>query len=220
MVGGDNHQPLGPTTSLLVHGRSQFIGTAIFDYDVNVSGFFTSTDYRLDDSSDGMIRAGIVTTTSIQVGSSSTILSSGTGIGIGTATSRASLDVVGPARFETYHDMPKTVSSSSGVVRINLSKAQNFELTTTEDITQFTVFGAASNSATTFTLKIVQDSSTHYGVGIDTFKNLSDTSLSVYWPGGTIPTVTTTAGKTDIYSFMTFDGGTTFYGVIGGQNFS
>ena len=220
MVGGDNHQPLGPTTSLLVHGRSQFIGTAIFDYDVNVSGFFTSTDYRLDDSSDGMIRAGIVTTTSIQVGSSSTILSSGTGVGIGTATSRASLDVVGPARFETYHDMPKTVSSSSGVVRINLSKAQNFELTTTEDITQFTVFGAASNSATTFTLKIVQDSSTHYGVGIDTFKNLSDTSLSVYWPGGTIPTVTTTAGKTDIYSFMTFDGGTTFYGVIGGQNFS
>jgi hypothetical protein len=40
------------------------------------------------------------------------------------------------------------------------------------------------------------------------------------WPaGGVIPTVTTGAGKSDIYSFRTFDGGSTFYGIVGGQNF-
>ena len=32
--------------------------------------------------------------------------------------------------------------------------------------------------------------------------------------------VTTTAEKTDIYSFMTFDGGSSLFGVVGGQNFA
>ena len=31
---------------------------------------------------------------------------------------------------------------------------------------------------------------------------------------------TSAADKTDIYSFMTFDGGTSLFGVVGGQNFS
>jgi hypothetical protein len=34
-----------------------------------------------------------------------------------------------------------------------------------------------------------------------------------------VPVVTTTASKTDIYNFITFDGGSSFYGVSGGQNF-
>ena len=29
----------------------------------------------------------------------------------------------------------------------------------------------------------------------------------MYWPGGVLPIVTPVADKTDIYSFMTFDGG-------------
>jgi len=32
--------------------------------------------------------------------------------------------------------------------------------------------------------------------------------------------VTQTASKTDMYSFKTFDGGSSFFGVIGGQNFA
>ena len=39
-------------------------------------------------------------------------------------------------------------------------------------------------------------------------------------PAAVTPTVTTTASKTDIYSFMTFDGGSELYGVVGGQNFA
>ena len=42
----------------------------------------------------------------------------------------------------------------------------------------------------------------------------------MYWPGGVLPIVTPVADKTDIYSFMTFDGGASLFGVIGGQNFS
>ena len=42
----------------------------------------------------------------------------------------------------------------------------------------------------------------------------------MYWPSGVVPIVTTTADKADIYSFKTFDGGGSLYGIVGGQNFS
>jgi hypothetical protein len=41
---------------------------------------------------------------------------------------------------------------------------------------------------------------------------------SVYWPGGTPPTVTSTNGKKDVYGFISLDQGTNWYGFIGGQN--
>jgi hypothetical protein len=39
------------------------------------------------------------------------------------------------------------------------------------------------------------------------------------WPGGTAPTLTSTNGKEDIFSFVTIDGGTTWFAFNGGQNF-
>ena len=55
-------------------------------------------------------------------------------------------------------------------------------------------------------------------------KTIVGTTIPVYWPGGVVPTMTSTANATDIYSFKIFDGDniTTagIYGVIGGQNFS
>jgi len=68
-----------------------------------------------------------------------------------------------------------------------------------------------------------QDSTGSRGVGIDTFKDDSGTTIPVYWPGGLIPIVTTTADKTDVYSFKIFNGSSItsvgMYGVIGGQNY-
>ena len=62
-------------------------------------------------------------------------------------------------------------------------------------------------------------------VDVDSFKDLNlTTPIPVYWPGGVVPTVTTTANRTDIYSFKFFDGSSIttagLYGVVGGQNFS
>ena len=73
-------------------------------------------------------------------------------------------------------------------------------------------------------ISVVQDS-TGYSVGIATFKNVGGTAIPVYWPaGGVIPEVTQAASKTDVYSFMTFDGSNItssgLYGVVGGQNFA
>lgn len=44
--------------------------------------------------------------------------------------------------------------------------------------------------------------------------------VSVKWPNATVPTRTTTAGKTDVYTFYTFNGGTDWYGVLSIYNYS
>ena len=72
-----------------------------------------------------------------------------------------------------------------------------------------------------FSIKLTQDGTGGYGVGIDTFVDNGGNPIDVYWPGGgVVPIPTTTASKTDIYSFKTFDGGSSLYGVVGGQNFA
>ena len=80
------------------------------------------------------------------------------------------------------------------------------------------------NNSSVITLKITQNSTGGYAVGIDTFKTSGGASIPVYWPAGVVPGITTTSNKTDIYSFMIFDGANIItsglYGVIGGQNFS
>lgn len=42
---------------------------------------------------------------------------------------------------------------------------------------------------------------------------------SVKWAGGTAPTLTSTNGKKDVFTFTTRDGGTTWLAFVSGQNF-
>ena len=99
-----------------------------------------------------------------------------------------------------------------------ISQAQTFLLTTFEDVSRFTLTGATVGSTTTFTIKITQGT-TGRSVDILEFRKVDGSQIPVYWNGSINPVVTTTADKTDIYSFMTFDGGETLYGVVTGQNF-
>ena len=207
-------------TDLRVQNQSQFVGTVKIT-SAEVTGIITALNYDLDNSTNGRINAGVVTSTTLRVGTAGTILSATSGVGIGTSSPRAALDVEGAARLKSYYEMPLDLSISSNVVEVDLNKAQTFELTLTDDVTRFTLINPPpTNGSTAFTIKILQDSTGGRGVGIDTFRNAAGIGVTVYWPGGVVPVVTTTADKTDIYSFMTFDGGATLYGVVGGQNFS
>jgi hypothetical protein len=210
------------TTSLYVNGKSIFVGFTTTQ-DVIVGGMLTSTSFRLDNTSSN-IRAGIITATTLSVGTGGTAItvSTGSSVGIGTTVPRAKLDIEGSVRFTSYFEAVEAVTSSSGVVTIDLSKAQTFTFTPTEAVTSFTLLNSPAGS-TAFTLKISQGS-TGYSVGIDTFRNSVGTAISVYWGGGgVVPIVTTTANRTDIYSFKIFDGTniTTdgIFGIVGGQNF-
>ncbi len=112
----------------------------------------------------------------------------------------------------------ETLSISAGNVDVDLSKGQTFDLVVSQSVQQFTILNPP-NDSTAFTIKISQVASGR-SVGINTFKDNGGTSIDVYWPGGVIPIVTQIDGKIDIYSFKTFDGASTLFGIVGGQNFT
>jgi hypothetical protein len=211
------------STSLYVNGTSRFIGL-VTTGNVVVGGMLTSTSFRLDGSSSN-IRAGIVTTTTLNVGTGGTIITTdSTSVGIGTTSPRAKLDIEGHTRFKTYSENVEYLLVVANQVTIDLSKAQSFICTATSNINQFNLLNPPSAS-TEFTIKIDQDSTGGRTVGIDTFKDSVNATIPVYWPGGgVLPIVTPTASRSDIYTFKTFDGSTItsvgLYGVVVGQNFA
>jgi len=206
-------------TSLYVNGEAKFVGILTAN-NAFVSGMLTATAFDLRSTS-GRITTGIVTTTTLVVGSGgTTITTSGVNVGIGTLTPRAKLDIEGLTRLKTYVEEVQTVSSSANVVTLDLSQAQTFDLTLTQAVNQFTITNPPTGSSS-FTIKIAQNATGGYAVGIDTFKTSGGATIPVYWPGGgVLPIVTTTAGRSDVYSFRTFDSGSNWYGVVVGQNFN
>ena len=98
-----------------------------------------------------------------------------------------------------------------------------FDIALDNNVDIFEVKNVPSDGGT-FTVKLTQDTTGGRTALIDVFQTDSPSSIPVYWPGGVVPTVTTTASRTDIYSFKFFNGSAItsagLYGVVGGQNFS
>lgn len=95
--------------------------------------------------------------------------------------------------------------------------------TLTLNLASAVVFHVNLNSAiTTFTLTNVPASPRVYSFALQL--SADGTSRSVVWPtgtrwsGGTAPTLTTTAGKVDTFTFLTHDGGTSWFGYTNDQN--
>lgn len=103
----------------------------------------------------------------------------------------------------------KTVITPAASPAIDLSLGTHFTYSNTTTPTFSFTNPPASGKAGAFTLAITGNGSAHAPVW----------PASVKWPGGTAPTVTVTNGQTDFFTFITYDGGTTWYGFTGGQNF-
>ena len=208
-------------TTLLVRSEARFSGIVTAN-DVTVTGFSTvAGNYNINNSS-GQITAGIITSTNLHVGTGGTIITTQVGfgsVGIGSTNPTADFDVNVPARFRSTSERVGAASISSNEVTLDLASAMTFTLTASDTINAFVLTNIPTGSSQ-FTIKVMQDSTGNRSVGIDTFKDTGGNTIPVYWPGGVVPVVTVGAGKSDIYSFKTFDSGSTLYGVIGGQNFS
>ena len=212
------------TTSLYANGEAKFVGILTAN-DVFVSGVTTAVNV---DVLGGNATVGVVTTTNLHVGAAGTVIASvnqsGIGsVGINSTQPTSTLDVQGHTKLKTYSENVAILEYSGGVVTVDLSDAQTFICTAINgDISQFNITNPP-DGATSFTIRVSQDATGGDSVAIDNFK-FNGNTIPVYWPGGVVPTVTTTASKTDIYSFKIFDGsnpvGSGLYGVIGGQNFS
>jgi hypothetical protein len=104
------------------------------------------------------------------------------------------------------------VTANTGTTyTIDLESGNVFNLTLTGDCTYTFSNPPASGSAGAFTLIQNQD-----GTGSRTVT----WPASVEWAGGSAPAITSTASSTDVFTFITTDGGTTWYGFTGGQDFS
>ena len=206
------------TTSMEVNGEAKFAGI-INTNDLNVSGVATASGFDLQSSS-GRITAGIVTSTDLVVGSAGTVITtSSVNVGIGSTIPSAKLDVEGLSRFKTISRSNLSPSSVLGVLTLDLSQSQIFEVTLTENITQITIENAPSDCSE-FTIKFTQDASTTYTVDFDDIRDNDGAALGIHWPGGgLLPIMTPTASRSDIYGYKTFDSGSNWYGFVVGQNF-
>ena len=114
-----------------------------------------------------------------------------------------------------------TTSTSGTTLTIDYSTGTSFEfdmasVAAGNDINTFTVNGVTGDSYyKSFILQVTQANQAPK-------QNITwDASISaVKWPGGSGPTLTATNDKTDIYSFTSWDDGTTWYGKVIGQNYS
>ena len=104
-------------------------------------------------------------------------------------------------------------SVSSNVITVDLLKGTVFNVSLTANVTSFTISNPTASRVNSFTLFLTQD-----GTGGRTV-TWTFTSRTLKWAGGTAPTVTSTANKGDVYSFISNDGGSTWYGFVGGQSF-
>ena len=179
----DVHLTVGPVgasgTSLFVHGDTNITGILTVS-NIFVSGIVTASDFNINSTS-GIINAGIVTTGILNVGTSGTIITTTADgkVGIGSTQPTATLDINGHTKLKTYSENVAALTIVGNEVTVDLSEAQSFTLTLTDNVDSFVLTNPPSGS-TSFTVKILQDSTGGRSVGIDTFKNSGGVSVPIY----------------------------------------
>jgi hypothetical protein len=97
----------------------------------------------------------------------------------------------------------------NGAITLNLSDATLFDVSLTTNITQLIILNVQPvGRISSFVLVVTADGTTRTVIWPSNFK----------WPSGTAPTITTTAGKKDVFLFFTVDAGSTWQCFITGQN--
>jgi len=115
-------------------------------------------------------------------------------------------------QLKDFSETSTTPVISSGSLTLDLETGNVFDVVLTEDVTSLILASApASGHAGAATLILRQDA---------TGGRTLSWPGSVKWPGGAPPAVTAVANAIDIYAIVTRDGGTTWYGFPGGQDFS
>jgi hypothetical protein len=102
-----------------------------------------------------------------------------------------------------------TNASVSGSFNIDLATATLFNYTLTGAATTFAFINPpVTGNVHSFTVVVKQSAST----------TVTPAWTNVKWAGGSLPPTTLTANAVDIWSFMTWDGGTTYYGTLGAKD--
>ena len=109
----------------------------------------------------------------------------------------------------TYSETSVTCSISSNILTLPLNTGNEFIVSMSANVTTCN-FNNVPAGTYGFIL---------YLVATGTAYSFAWPSPSVKWyPNDVAPTLTTTSGQTDTFVFVTYNGGTTWFGFVGGQN--
>ena len=111
--------------------------------------------------------------------------------------------------FTNYAETINAVGNTGAAATINLANGNFVTATLTGNCTWTFTTGVSSN-AVSFTLFLANDA---------TASRTITWPAAVVWPGGVVPTRTTTANKIDVYTFFTLNNGTNWYGNIAQYNY-
>jgi len=159
--------------------------------------------------------SGEVNATTLQIGGTSITATAAelnyndiTTLGTSEASKVVTADANGVVTFDNGTISESTaITSSSNAATINLRDGDNFTHTLTENVTYTFSNPAASGKVSVFSLKVIQDS---------TARTIT-WPTSVDWAAATAPTLTITSGGVDVFVFVTYDGGSNYYGFTAGQ---
>ena len=119
---------------------------------------------------------------------------------------------ISAAVLKDYAETDVALSSSSGVVAIDLANGNTGSLTLTESVTAFEFTNVPTNGVSSFTVKVTQDASSAYTVAINDIDinapTLTAQTAKTAGAGGF--TMTATLSAEDLLFFLFFDAGTPY----------
>jgi len=129
-----------------------------------------------------------------------------------TGAINASDQEISAAVLKDYAETDVALSSSSGVVAIDLANGNTGSLTLTENVTGFEFTNVPTNGVSSFTVKVTQDASTAYTVAIDDIDINAPTltAQTAKTAGAAGFTMTATLSAEDLLFFLFFDAGTPY----------
>ena len=120
--------------------------------------------------------------------------------------------------LKDYSEVDVAVTSSSGVVAIDMNNGNTGSITLTENITDIDFTNVPTNGVSTFTLQITQHASSAKTVAINAVTVNGGGNVTAKTAGGGGYTVSSCANAIDLVTFLFLDAGTPLLNAL--QNFS
>jgi hypothetical protein len=120
--------------------------------------------------------------------------------------------------LQDYSEVDVAVTSSSGVIAIDLDNGNTGSITLTENITDIDFTNVPASGVSTFTLQITQDASSAYTVAINAVTVNGGGDVTAKTAGGAGYTMSSTLSGIDLVTFLFVDAGTPLLNAL--QDFS
>ena len=147
-------------------------------------------------------------------------ISAGTNLNGGGSSVSVTLNLdttISAISLQDYAEVDVAVTSSSGVVAIDMNNGNTGSITLTENISDIDFTNVPANGVSTFTLQITQDT-TDRTVAINAVTVNGGGNVTAKTAGGAGYTMSTGSGAIDLVTFLFLDAGTPLLNAL--QNFS